>query len=147
MRKLFRFKYEPCKGDCYAWCDSLPNELNKLTDEDRQLLVLGMVKAHDRLCDNLEYSFGVDFDKDTQVFVAHFRTPTSTDIRTSSTFQGCVQEICALVLSTDIPQVEGACSYGDNGAEDLGREILRACTDIAFREKHHEECPCHGKVA
>jgi hypothetical protein len=143
MRKLFRFKYEPCNGTCYAWCDFLPNELNKLAEEERRFLVEGMVKAHDRICDNSDYSFGVDFDKDTQVFVAHFRTPTSTDILVKNTFKACVEEICARVMDTKIPTATGACSYGENGAENLGQEILRACTDIAFREKHHSECPCH----
>ncbi len=145
MRKLFRFKYEPCHGDCYAWCDFLPQELNKLDEEERKSLVATMVKAHNSLCDNPEYSFGVDFDKETQIFVAHFRTPTFTDTMASDNFRDCVQAVCTRVLATDIPKVEGACSYGDNGAEDLGTEILRACTDEVYRKAHHDSCSC--KVA
>lgn len=141
MRKLFRFKYEPCNGTCYAWCDFLPNELNKLTPAECEKTVAQMVAAHARLCDNPAYSFGVDFD---DLFVAHFRTPGSTDLFISNTFADCVDQVCKKVMDTEIPQVDGSCTYGDNGAEDLGREILRACTDEAYRELHHKNCPCHA---
>ena len=80
MRKLFRFKYEPCNGDCYAWCDHLPNELMKVSEEERQTIVGLMVEAHNKLCDNPEYSFGVDLDEGTRIFVAHFRTPEATEV-------------------------------------------------------------------
>src|SRR5271154_6137866 len=142
MRKLFRFKYEPCKGDCYAWCDHLPQELNKMTDEERQTTVALMVEAHNRLCDNPEYSFGIDQDNVTKMFVAHFRSPASTETFLSPDFGSSVRSVCQLVMATDIPQITGACSYGDNGAEDLGAEILRACVDIVYREAHHDNCPC-----
>ena len=142
MRKMFRFKYEPCKGDCYVWCDSLPEELNKLSEEKRRLIVELMVKAHDRLCDNPDYSFGIDREDSSGMFVAHFRTPAATDTYLNSSFAESVETICAEVMKADIPQVSGACSYGDNGAEDLGREILRACTDLVYRKDHHDNCPC-----
>ena len=144
MRKLFRFKYEPCNGTCYAWCDVLPTELLKLSPEERQNVVGKMVSAHASLCDNPDYSFGVDLDDKTQVFVAHFRTPGATETFVDTTFSGCVKQVCEKVLGTEIPKTAGQCNYGDNGAEDLGAEILRACTDVVFREKHHNECPCHG---
>lgn len=146
MRKLFRFKYEPCKGDCYAWCDSLPEELNKLSDVERKSVVQMMVGAHAKLCDNPEYSFGIDRDDVRGMFVAHFRTPAATDTFLHSTFADSVRAISTVVLAADIPQVSGACSYGDHGSEDLGREILRACTDLVYREEHHANCPC-TKVA
>ena len=142
MRKLFRFKYEPCKGDCYAWCDALPEELNKLTDEKRKLIVTMMVEAHDRLCDNTDYSFGIDRDDKTGMFVAHFRSPKSTETFLNSNFESSVKTIYEVVFAADIPKLNGACSYGNNGAEDLGQEILRACVDIAYREEHHNNCPC-----
>lgn len=147
MRKLFRFKYEPCNGTCYAWCDVLPNELMKISEQKRQEIVGLMVKAHNNLCDNIDYSFGVDLDENTKMFVAHFRTPKSTDIFVGTTFSDCVRKVCDRVLSTEIPQVNGICTYGNSGSEDLGTEILRACTDLTFREQHHNECPCHANVA
>lgn len=142
MRKLFRFKYEPCNGTCYAWCDALPEELNKLTEERRKLIVELMVKAHESLCDNEEYSFGIDRQDESGMFVSHFRLPDRTDTYLNSNFEECVTNICNTVLSTPIPQKVGACTFGSNGAEDLGSEILRACIDIAFRKKHHDSCPC-----
>lgn len=137
MRKLFRFKYEPCNGTCYAWDDVLPEELNKYTPGEKREIIGLMVKAHMSLCDNPDYSFGIDLDESTRVFVAHFRTPKSTETFASlNSFRESVHQVCTAVLSTQIPVVEGGCTYGDNGAEDLGTEILRACTDVAYREAH-----------
>lgn len=147
MQKLFRFKYEPCKGDCYAWCDTLPEELNKLTEEQRHEVIAEMVTAHNNLCDNPSYSFGIDRDSARDMFVAHYRYPEGTDTFLAGSFYECVKRICAEVKAAIIPQVTGACSYGDNGAEDLGREILRACTDEVYRKEHHDSCPCHAKTA
>lgn len=146
MRKLFRFKYEPCKGDCYAWCDHLPQELNKLPTIRRTLTVEMMVKAHDRLCDNPEYSFGIDVNQQEGIFVGHFRTPEGTDVYASKSFEQAVHVLCDMVMQANIPPLSGACQYGDNGAEDLGREILKACTDEEYRKAHHTNCPCK-KVA
>ena len=143
MRKLFRFKYEPCNGTCYAWCDVLPEQLNKMSDLDRKATVDTMVKAHNRLCDNPDFSFGVDMDDKTEMFVAHFRTPKSTETFLAKSFGECVQEVCKTVLAAEIPVMSGACNFGDNGAENLGAEILRACTDEVYRKAHHDACPCH----
>lgn len=142
MRKLFRFKYEPCNGTCYAWCDALPEELNKLTDEDRRLLVFSLVQAHNKLCDNPDFSFGIDRDDNTGMFVAHYRTPEKTDTFLHPSFAESVRVICEVVLLANIPPIAGACNFGDHGSEDLGREILRACTDLVYREEHHQSCPC-----
>lgn len=142
MRKLFRFKYEPCNGTCYAWCDHLPNELMKMDEEQRHLTIRTMVAAHDRLCDNPDYSFGVDLDHNTGIFVAHFRTPTNTEIFANISFADVVKEVTDQVMSTEIPTISGACTYGDNGAENLGAEILKACLDLDYRQAHHDNCPC-----
>lgn len=147
MRKLFRFKYEPCNGTCYAWCDVLPGELNKMPDEERKETVRMMVDAHSRLCDNPDYSFGVDMDSVRGLFVGHFRTPGSTELFSADSFGECVTKVCGKVLSTEIPVINGACTYGDHGSEDLGTEILRACTDEVYRKAHHDACPCHSNVA
>jgi len=56
MRKLFRFKYEPCNKTCYAYCQRLMTELRALPKVECQELVDAMVKAHNRLCDNPEFS-------------------------------------------------------------------------------------------
>ena len=145
MQKMFRFKYEPCKGDCYAWCDSLPEELNKLSDSDRQFTIETMIKAHNHLCDNPEYSFGIDRDNKTGMFVAHFRHPKATDTYLLPDFKLAVSTVCNEVLSIDIPKVVGDCSYGANGDENLGAEILRACVDLVYRREHHENCLCAKK--
>jgi len=117
-------------------------ELRKMSQDDREILVSNMVKAHNQLCDNPDYSFGVDVDEDNEVFVSHFRTPKTTDLYSSKHFPDCVREVCGVVLATDIPKTNGECTFGDNGAEDLGREILKYCTDIGYAEVLKKHCEC-----
>lgn len=147
MRKMFRFKYEPCNGTCYAWCDSLIRQLRDMTEEKRKETVALMVKAHNKLCDNPLYSFGVDMDDNLGIFVAHFRTPDKTDLFSGKTFVEVVEQVCGAVLATEIPALTGACNFGDNGAEDLGREILRFCSDIGFAELQERHCECKAHAA
>ena len=144
MRKLFRFKYEPCEGTCYAWCDYLPAQLNMLSEQERKDIIDLMVRAHNNLCDNPDFSFGIDMDDEMNMFVSHFRTPEKTNVYLHKTFNSCVKEICLIVLNEKIPQTKGQCNYGDNGSENLGKEILRACQDEIYREEHHKNCPCNN---
>lgn len=146
MRKLFRFKYEPCNGTCYAYCDILVEELTKLEEVWRKFLVFNMVQAHAKLCDNPDYSFGVDMDENTGMFAAHFRTPEKTDLYLNPNFSDCVNEVCKAVMNAEIPQVAGQCNYGDHGSEDLGKEILRLCEDTVYREERHQNCACKKAV-
>lgn len=141
MRKLFRFKYEPCNGNCYAWCAVLPEELNRL-GERRESLVQNMVNAHEKLCDNPEYSFGVDVEDD--VFVGHFHSPQGTELFFGPSFEQAVNKTCSSVLETNIPKGNGECRYGSNGGEDLGSDILRACSDPEYLKSHHAGCSCHS---
>ena len=143
MRKIFRFKYEKCEGKCYAWCKVLQRELRKMPEDRRQDLVNLMVDAHNQLCDNPEYSFGVDVQEAKGIFVAHFRTPEKTDLFASNSFEECVVEVCKAVLDTKIPAPpEGVCVYGQNGTEDLGNEILKFCKDEAFEKLQDRPCAC-----
>lgn len=147
MRKLFRFKYEPCSGTCYHWCDNMIRRLRELTETDRQSLVQTMVKAHDKLCDNPAYSFGVDSDENLGLYVAHFRTPEKTDLFSGKNFRDVVLKVCEVVLATDIPTINGQCNFGGNGAEDLGREILKFCTDFGFAQLQERHCECKSHKA
>ena len=142
MRKLFRFKYEACDGMCYAWCDTLPQELNKLNEEEKKYIVSLMVKAHEKLCDNPNYYFGVDLNEEHKMFIGFFTTPSGISTFISPSFYSLVNQLCSKVLITDIPKVEGSCVYGSNGGENLGEEILRACVDHVYRHEHHTNCPC-----
>ncbi len=143
MKKMFRFKYEPCAGSCYAYCDVLIKALRAMGDTARRALVQLMTKAHDKLCDNPEFSFGVDVDEASGLFVAHFRRPDRTDLYAQASFADCVGEVCHAVLATEIPRVAGACQFGDNGAENLGREIIAACTDEGWAKLQADHsCVC-----
>lgn len=83
----------------------------------------------------------MDVDEDTNSFVAHFRTPEATDLFFSKEFKEVVGK------KVTIPQVQGDCNFGGNGAEDLGREILKFCEDVAFAEIEASHCECKAHVA
>jgi hypothetical protein len=144
MRKIFRFKYEPCNGKCYAWCKVLPKQLRQLTDDSRQSLVNKMVEAHSRLCDNVDYSFGLDLDEERNLFVAHFHSPEETTLFSSDSFGNCVLDVCEKVMLTNIPKGEGQCTYGENGTENLGLEILNACRDEVYQTLDNKSCACQA---
>lgn len=126
MKKLFRFKYEPCNGTCYAHEPIFFKELSGITNERREILVNIIVKAHDKLCDNPEYSFGIDLCEKSGIFIGHFRTPEKIDIYTGHTLEEACLDLCKAVIQTEIPILEGQCTFGDNGTENLAKQILAA---------------------
>ena len=74
MRKLFRFKYEPCNGTCYCYEEIFYEELRGQPHVSS--LIDLVVQAHDNLCDNPDYSFGIDkceFRNFKLASVAHVR--------------------------------------------------------------------------
>ena len=126
MKKLFRFKYEPCNGTCYAHQPIFFSEMKKLQQLEKEALVEKIVKAHDQLCDNPEYYFGLDMCEKTGLFIGHFVQPERTDIFTGETLAECISDMADTVIATDIPKLKGHCTYGDSGAENLAEQILRA---------------------
>ena len=127
MKKLFRFKYEPCNGTCYVWDDDFYEGLRHLGAESRITLVNLVTKAHDKLCDNPDFYFGLDKCEKTGLFIGHFRQPTRLDIFTGTTLVEAINEMCDFIIATEIPQLEGICEFGNNGTENLANQILSAC--------------------
>jgi hypothetical protein len=127
MKKLFRFKYEPCKGDCYYAEELFQESLRKLDSKQRKELIDLVVKAHDNLCDNPDYSFGLDFCLKTQTFIGHFQQPDRIDVFASKTFHECIIDLCQDVANANIPTNLGNCEYGVNGNENLAEIISRSC--------------------
>ncbi len=127
MKKLFRFKYELCNGTCYQYDDIFYSELKGLSLEARVSLVGVVTKAHDKLCDNPEYYFGLDKCEKTDLFVGHFRQPTRLDLFSSANLSDVINEMASFVINTDIPQLIGECKFGNNGDENLSEIILSAC--------------------
>ncbi len=127
MKKLFRFKYEPCNGTCYTRDDVFFREMSKIDQVTKERLVDTIVEAHDNLCDNPDYYFGLDLCEESGVFIGHFVQPGRTDIFTGSSLSQCINKICTNVIGTDIPKLYGTCEYGNSGVENLAEQILKAC--------------------
>lgn len=126
MKKLFRFKYEPCNGGCYQYKDVFFMEMKKLSSTSKNEMVKLIVDAHDKLCDNPEYYFGLDMCEKTGLFIGHFVQPSRTDVFSGTTLEQCINDMCSYVISTDIPKLTGTCTFGDNGSENLAQKILDA---------------------
>jgi len=126
MKKLFRFKYEPCNGTCYSYGDDFYYQLRNLSSKEKYELVELVVSAHDNLCDNPEYYFGLDKCEKTGLFIGHFIQPTRADIFTGTSLKECIEELCSYVIKTTIPKKSGICNFGNNGTENLAQQILEA---------------------
>lgn len=124
MKKLFRFKYEPCNGTCYAWGDDFYEGLRSLSLKERTELVELVVRAHDKLCDNPEYYFGLDKCEKTGLFIGHFHQSSRIDFFIDVSLSTIIHELCEFVVKTDIPVLEGNCVFDDNGSENLAEKIL-----------------------
>ena len=124
MRKLFRFKYEPCNGTCYCYEEIFYEELRGQPHVSS--LIDLVVQAHDNLCDNPDYSFGIDKCEFTGIFVGFFRTPTRTETYTAYTLTGCIKQVCKDVIAEDIPVLEGVCNFGKSNTENLAEVIRKA---------------------
>ena len=120
MRKLFRFKYEECNGTCYAYGPAFKEELSKLTDLDS--VIDPVVEAHDHMCDNPDYSFGIDMNDDG-IYVGFIKTPVRVDTYTDTSFIAMCEKLNKDVMAMDIPPVDGQCEYGHTGLEDLKGKI------------------------
>lgn len=127
MRKLFRFKYEPCNGTCYTGGDDFYECLRQIGFDSKAPLVTLIVNAHDKLCDNPNFYFGLDKCEKTGLFIGHFIQPTRTDLFTGATMLDAIQEMCEFILATEIPQLKGICEFGNSGTENLAYTILAAC--------------------
>ena len=124
MQKLFRFKYEECNGTCFAHEDIFFAQLGAIHEVRRKVLVDLVVKAHDNLCDNPDYSFGLDYCDITDTFIGHFIQPGRIDVFSSYHLNTCITDMCETVVDADIPQIEGVCTFGDTGEGNLAEIIL-----------------------
>lgn len=127
MKKLFRFKYEPCNGTCYAYQPIFLSEMKKVDSKSKVTLVSKIVEAHDNMCDNPDYFFGIDLCEKTGLFIGHFVQPDRTDIFSGPSLKECIEEMCESVIKAKIPQLVGECNFGNNGTENLAEVILQAC--------------------
>lgn len=124
MKKLFRFKYEKCNGSCYTGGDDFYAELKPLSPEKKLSLVSEVVAAHNRLCDNPSFSFGLDKCEKTGLFIAYFLQPNRTDLFTDLSLETCIRDLCEFVMDTNVPTLKGVCEFGSHGNENLAELIL-----------------------
>lgn len=129
MKKLFRFKYEPCSGTCYAPDDKFFEELKKLDEVAKLSLINKIVSAHDSTCDDPDQLFAVDYDETTRMYVGTAFDNGRLDLFSDSSFVNLVEILTSFVKKQNEGRTPkaGNCVYGASGIEDLANIILRQC--------------------
>jgi len=125
MKKLFRFQYEKCSGTCYHPSPEFFEELRCLDKTVLKRVVDKVVASHDRVCNDPEMRFGVDYDEKSKHYIASFVNHGKLDLFTSRVFMGAVEEMCEFILSEVQGGASGDCEY-DHTTEKLHEAIMRA---------------------
>jgi hypothetical protein len=126
MRKLFRMKYEPCSGRCYA-----PDEVIKLSNYnlsvvDAAILLERIIKIHEPACGNENLSYGMDYDEETKVFISSFQHFGMLDIFSATDGVSALNKL-----------IDAALEFFDS---EQGKELLRTNPG-----KGHDVCE-HGEA-
>lgn len=99
MRKLFRMKYEPCNGDCYAECAVVDLRSMKLAKNEAVDFFRKLLAVHLPACGNSQLMFRVDVDDEYNMFVATFEHYGVTDMFMSDSSKGAMTKLINAVLA------------------------------------------------
>lgn len=98
MRKLFRMKYEPCNGQCYAY-DEVLNVKNLGVDTETAAELLDrIIKIHEPACGNEQLAYTLDYDEETEVFVSGFVHYGALDLFADTTALGALNKLINAAL-------------------------------------------------
>lgn len=126
MRKLFRMKYEPCNGDCYAECAVVDLHSMKLSKNETADFFRRLLAVHLPACGNSNLMFRVDMSDEYNMFVATFEHYGQTDMFMSDSCKGAMNKLIDAVLvyynspaySVDTAKDPGlghdVCHYGED---------------------------------
>lgn len=129
MKKLFRFKYEPCSGTCYCPGDKFFEELNKFDEDGKKQLINKIVSAHDSTCDDPNQLFAIDYDENVGVYIGTVFDNGRLDLFSDKSFVSLVDALTSFVKKQNEGRASksGNCVYGASGIEDLANIILKQC--------------------
>lgn len=127
-------RYEPCNGRCYAPDEVLELKELSLSMAEAAILLDRILAIHEPACGNENLAYGMDYDEDTEVFVASFIHFVSLDLFVSRDGIACINKLIdgALDWYTSeegkakldrYPGNHEACEHGDD--HDLRRFALR----------------------
>lgn len=125
MRKLFRMKYEPCNGQCYAPDDVLRVNEFGLDATQAAMLLDRVIQIHEPACGNERLAYGLDHDESTGVFVASFQHYGTLDLYVDTSALGALNKL-----------IDGALDWY---ASDEGKRLLAEQPGLG-----HDVCE-HGK--
>lgn len=128
MQKLFRFQYEACNGTCYGNGDRFFQDLKDVPKAELTQLINKIVDAHNRMCNNPNMRFGLDFDQTNKIYIGNWMNNGTLDLFTSTNFMDVVTQLTSHVLKV-VPvsqsEYENNCEFGE-GHENLAEQILNA---------------------
>lgn len=127
MKKLFRFKYEPCSGTCYAPEKKFFDELRALDLKSKNELIAKIVSAHESTCDDPTQLFAVDYDETTKTYIGTALIDGRLDLFSSNSFVDLIEVLTNFVKLQNAGKQRaiGSCVYGVSGIEDLTKIILQ----------------------
>lgn len=98
MRKLFRMKYEPCDGRCYAWEDVINMEELGVDVKSAAALLDRIINIHEPACGNENLAYALDYDEDSKVFIASFIHYGSLDLFADQKALGALNKLIDAAL-------------------------------------------------
>ena len=98
MRKLFRMKYEPCSGRCYAWEDVINMEELGIDVKSASVLLDRIIKIHEPVCGNENLAYALDYDENLKIFVASFIHYGSLDLFADQKALGALSKLIDAAL-------------------------------------------------
>jgi len=125
MRKIFRMKYEPCNGRCYAPDEVLNIKEFSMPLMDAAVLLDRIIKIHEPACGNDNLSYGMDYDEVSGVFIASFIHFGELDLFTSRSGLECMNSL-----------IDGALSWYES---DTAKEKLSSNPGVSHSACQHGE--------
>ena len=124
-RKLFRMKYEPCTGRCYAPSDVVRMDSFGADVEKMAMLLDKLMKIHEPACGNEHLGYGLDLCEETGLYIATFQHYGALEIFTSDK-----------IFDALVKLADAAISFYES---DAGQNLLQTRPGLG-----HDVCE-HGK--
>ena len=90
---LFRMKYQPCSGACYAPDEVL--DLASVPEPERTALVSGLISIHEPACGNDKVRYALDLDEGDGLFIASMIIDGELTLYTSRSAVGALVDLIA----------------------------------------------------
>lgn len=118
MKKIFRMKYEPCKGACYSPGQEFFHHLFLLRNDTDRLkhLMTSLVKIHQPLCGNENLAYAIDYDEENKLYIGSFARYGELELVSDTNAVSCMEKLVDIILSENLVDESdhSVCDFGDD---------------------------------